>query len=121
MAKKTANKYAAAAARAIASCPLMDGRTKGSWDDMEGVELTLTDAYKMSGDDGDYFCITVEDNDEEYFFTPSKLTEAIAAVEKLAKEDDVELTEAVAGIVFVVDAPVKTKNGRKFRNAHIVG
>lgn len=119
MAKKT-NKYAAVAAKAIASCPLMEGRTKGSWDDLEGVELTLVDAYRMTGDDGDYYCMTVEDNDEEYFFSPSKLTEALAAVEKAAKEDDVELSEAVAGIVFVVDAPVKTKSGRRFRNAHII-
>lgn len=120
MAKKNANKYAAVAAKAIASCPLMEGRTKGSWDDLEGVELTMADAFKMTGDDGDYFCITVEDNDEEYFFTPSKLTESLAAVEQAAKNDEVELSEAVAGIVFVVDAPVRTKNGRKFRNVHIV-
>lgn len=120
MAKKATNKYAEVAKKAIASCPLIEGRTKASWDDVEGVELTIEDAYRMTGDDGDYYCLAVEDNDEEYYFSPSKLTEALAAVEKAAKEDGVELSEAVSGIVFVVDAPVKTKSGHQFRNAHII-
>lgn len=119
MAKKK-NKYAAAAAKAVNGCPLMDGRNKSNLADYEGTELVIEDAYKMTGDDGTYYCIICEDMADEYFFTSSQLTNAIAAAESAAAEDGEDLTAAVAGLTFVVDGLKKTSNGRKFRPVRIL-
>lgn len=119
MAKKK-NKYAAAAAKAVNGCPLMDGRNKSNLADYEGTELVIEDAYKMTGDDGTYYCIICDDMPDEYFFTSSQLTNAIAAAEAAAAEDGEDLTAAVAGLTFVVDGLKKTSNGRKFRPVRIL-
>ena len=120
MAKKTTNKYAAAAAKAVNGCPLMEGRNKSSLSDYEGVELTIEDAYQMTGEDGTYYCIVCEDMPEEYFFTSTSLTNAIAAAESAAASEGEDLTTAVKGITFVVDGLKKTQNGRKFRPIRIL-
>lgn len=119
MAKKT-NKYAAAAAKAVNGCPLMDGRNKSNLSDYEGVELVIEDAYKMTGEDGTYYCIVCQDMADEYFFTSTQLTNAIAAAESAAAADGEDLTAAVAGLTFVVDGLKKTQNGRKFRPVRIL-
>ena len=119
MAKKK-SKYDAAAAKAVNGCPLMDGRNKSNLADYEGVELTIEDAYKLTGDDGTYYCIICESMEDEYFFTSSQLTNAIAAAEKAAADDGEDLTAAVAGLTFVVDGLKKTSNGRKFRPVRIL-
>ena len=117
---KRKNKYAAAAAKVTNGCPLMEGRNKASLGDYEGTELVIEDAFKMSGDDGEYYCIICEDMPDEYFFSSSKLSEAIAAAEAAAAADGEDLTAAVAGLTFVVDGLKKTQNGRKFRPVRIL-
>lgn len=117
---KVVNKYRNAAAKAVNGCPLMDGREKADAGDYEGVELTIEDAYPMTGENGTFYCVTCEGMKSEYFFSGGALTNALSAIEAEAKADGVDLSEAVKGIVFEFQPMKKTSNGRKFRPVTIL-
>lgn len=117
---KVVNKYRNAAAKAVNGCPLMDGREKADAGDYEGVELTIEDAYPMTGENGTFYCVTCAGMKSEYFFSGGALTNALSAIEAEAKDDGVDLSEAVKGIVFEFQPMKKTSNGRKFRPVTIL-
>lgn len=120
MATKNTNEYRKAAQRAVNGCPLMDGREKADASDYEGVELTIADAYPMTGENGTFYCVICEDMPGEYFFSGGALTNALNAIEAKAKEKGDEFSDAVKGIVFEFEAMRKTSNGRKFRPVKIL-
>lgn len=118
------NKYLAEVtkrAKEVANgCPLMDGRNKGEADAFIDVPLTITDAFKLTGDNGAYYCITVEENSDIFFLTGGALTAVVEQAEIVADANGVSLSETVAGLRFKFGAKVKTKNNRDFRPVTIL-
>ena len=116
----TTNKYRSVAARAVNGCPLMEGRNKADAGDYEGTELTIEDAYAMTGENGTFYCVICEDMPDEYFFSGGALTSALDAIASEAAKDGIELSEAVKGIMFEFEPMKKTSNGRRFRPINIL-
>lgn len=119
-----ANKYLSEVvkrAREVSNgCPLMDGRDKIDAGDHENEVLTITDAFKMTGDNGAYYCVTVEEIPNGFFLSGGALTAIIEQAEIVAEAHGVALSETVDGIKFKFGEKVKTKNNRDFRPVTVV-
>ena len=126
MAKKTFSdlqeKARKAALRATSGCPLMEGREKADPDDYVDEELTISDAYPMKGDNGRYFCVTIESDETVFLLSGGGLTSALEEIYTMEgiNEDVDTFREAVAGLTFKYGQKKKTKNGRTFRPITIV-
>lgn len=105
-----------AAKVAVSGCPLMEGRDKANIEDFVGEELTIEDAYPMTGeDDKRYFCVTIESDDTIFFLSGGGLTKALEAIYECFDEDLDNFRGGVKGICFRFENKRKTKNGRNFR------
>lgn len=90
-------------------CPLMEGRTKGNWEEIAGSTVTIRQFYPMGNEDGKYYCVAVDEYPDKYFYTGSALTEDID-----------EYGEFVIGITYEVGQKVKTKGGRTYQPFTII-
>lgn len=114
-------KALAAAKAATAGCPLMEGRDKAKVEDFVGQELTITDAYPLTGeDDNRYYCVTVKEDDTIFFLSGGGLTRALDAVYECVGGDLESFREGVAAIVFRFENMRKTKNKRDYRPVTIL-
>lgn len=81
-------------------CPLMNGREKCDWADIEGSVVNIEEYFKIK----DYYCITLVDIEDKYFLTGQALTELIEAVGENVTILDIEVGEKV-----------KTKSNNTYR------
>lgn len=104
-----------AAKVATSGCPLMEGRDKANIEDFTGEELTIADAYPMTGEDKRYYCVTVDEDENIFFLSGGGLTKALDAIYECFDEDLDNFREGVKGICFRFENKRKTKNGRNYR------
>ena len=88
--------------------PLMDGKDKGTTEDLIGVIVTLNDFGFLSGDDGEYAVFTVQEEPKEFFFGGKVLTEALKEFEKDGYTESIR----EEGLPLVLTKK-KTKDGKK--------
>ena len=100
-------------------CPLMDGREKGNADKYVGKKLTVTDAFRMNGDNGNYYVFTVSEAPEMFFMSGGALTAIFDEAYAVSEREGVTLAEVCGGLEFSFGQKVKTRNGRDFRPVHI--
>lgn len=100
-------------------CPLMDGRSKGNADGHVNETLTVNDAYKLTGDNGDYYAFIVKEYDDVFFLSGGALTAIFDVANATAEKDGVPMKDVVNGLEFSFGEKRKTKNGRDFRPVHI--
>ena len=110
-----------AAKLATSGCPLMDGRDKANAEDFVGQELTIADVYPMTGEDGgNYFCVTVEEDNDIFFLSGGGLTKALDAIYSEFGNDVDDFRAGCTGLVFKFENMRKTKNKRDFRPVTIL-
>ena len=103
-------------------CPLFVDREKGEWDDLEGQTVTLQRAYPLSGEDGQYFAVWFEEDEDNFYLTPRILTDVLTDGQAIASQEAVELDEVIAGLQIKVGPEKKTKNGKgKYRSMEVIG
>jgi hypothetical protein len=68
--------------------PFMEGRTKGEVKDLYDQEVVIKDFGYINGEDGDYLVFIVEDNEKEFFFGASVITDSF---KKFDEEDVAEI------------------------------
>lgn len=108
-------------AKALANgCPLMDGRVKETPDAHVDERLTISDAFRLTGDNGNYYCVVVEEYPEVYFLSGGKLTEILDVANNTAERDGVPLKDVCSGLSFAFGAKTKTKSGRDFRPVRVL-
>lgn len=112
--KTLVNRAREIARAATSGCPLMDGRTKAEPDDFVGDNLTIEDAYPMTGKNR-YFCVTVKEDKEIFFLSGGGLTTALENIYTAFDENIEDFRAGVNGLVFKFDKKRKTKNGHDFR------
>lgn len=81
-------------------CPLMNGREKCDWTDIEGNVISIEEYFKIK----DYYCVTLKGIEDKYFLTGQALTELIDSV-----------GEDVTILYIEVGEKVKTKNNNTYR------
>lgn len=81
-------------------CPLMNGREKCDWAEIEGSDIIIEEYFKIK----DYYCVTLKGIEDKYFLTGQALTDLIEAV-----------GENVSILVIEVGEKVKTKNNNTYR------
>lgn len=84
-------------------CPLMAGRDKLSWDDLENSDITISEYYDMSNGNDHFYCVTFNEYPTNYAFTGKQLTELIDEF-----GDDVTL------VTLTVGKKTRTKNNNTF-------
>lgn len=114
------DRFKAAARQTNDGCPLFEGRDLADFDQLEGEQVTLEDAYPMNGDNGHYYVVTFKESKDLFFFSCKALTDILDKASLIASEEQLAIAQVIDGTVIEVKAPVKTKNGRKFRPVDIV-
>ncbi|MGL5718729.1 MAG: hypothetical protein ACRCXT_21045 [Paraclostridium sp.] len=91
---------------------IMNGRDKGDIQEILG-ETIVVDNYDFGkGEQGDYVVFTIKDNDTEFFFGSSVVTENFLALDNMVTDEEkVELFET--GIAMSLHQK-KSKNNRKY-------
>ena len=103
-------------------CPLFENREKGEWDDLEDQTVTLQRAYPLTGEDGQYFAVWFEEDEDNFYLTPRILTDVLTDGQAIASQEAVELDEVIAGLQIKVGPEKKTKNGKgKYRSMEVIG
>ena len=100
-------------------CEFMNEREKGDFIDLECQTLTLQDAYKLHGDEGDYWAFIVEE-ELDFYFANSSLAIILNDAEQIALEDGISIREVIAGTKIKIGAMEKGKKGRNFRPVELV-
>lgn len=100
-------------------CPLMDGREKGNPDDYIGKDLTIEDAFRMNGENGNYYVITVKELPEVFFQTGGSLTDILNDANDVAETEGVTIRDVCGGLVFYFEEKTKTKSGHDFRPVRV--
>lgn len=85
-------------------CPLFEGRTKGEWDTLVNKSVKIEEYYKLTGDKGDYYAVTLEGDAEHFYLSGGAVTSLIDEFGADAKE-----------VSFTVGAKTKTKNKNDYR------
>lgn len=101
-------------------CPLMEGREKAEIEDFVNEELTIVDAYPMTGDNGRYYCVTIDADDTIFILSGGGLTKVLENIFVAFDEDIDTFREGVRDITFRFEKMKKTKNGRSFRPVTIL-
>lgn len=120
MANKYLNEVVKRAREVANGCPLMDGRDKIDAGDHVNEVFTIADAFKLTGDNGAYYCVVVDEIPNGFFLSGGALTSIIEQAEIVADAHGVSLSETVEGIQFKFGDKVKTKNNRDFRPVTVV-
>ena len=120
MANKYLNEVIKRAMEVSNGCPLMDGRNKEDAEKHVDEVLTVSDEFKLTGDNGAYYCVTVDEIPDGFFLSGGALTSIIEQAEIVADAHGVSLSETVEGIKFKFGKKIKTKNNRDFRPVTVV-
>jgi len=104
-----------AKAKANKGCPLLDNRESMEWDEVESEILTLDEAYPLSGAKGDYYCVSVVEYPEHFFFSGKALNDILDEAADIASEDGIPLNDVIKDVKIHVGEKRRTKNGNKFR------
>ena len=89
-------------------CPLMDGREKGDFDELENETVTIDETFPLDG----YYCVTLKDDKEHFYLTSMSVTKAIDFILSAGETPD--------GLTFKVLEKVKTKNKNTYRPIEII-
>ena len=89
-------------------CPLMDGREKGDFDELENETVTIDEVFPLDG----YYCVTLKDDKEHFYLTSMSVTKAIDFI--------LSAGETPEGLTFKVLEKVKTKNKNTYRPIEII-
>lgn len=114
------DRFKAAAKQNNDGCPLFEGRELADFDQLEGEQVTLEDAYPMNGDNGHYYVVTFKESSDLFFFSCKALTDILDKASQIASEEQLTINQVIDGTVIEVKSPVKTKTGRRFRPVDIV-
>lgn len=79
--------------------PFMEGRTKGSLP--TEMNLTLNNYGFLKGDDGEYIVMTFKEDDTNFFFGGSVVTEKMKKIDKIVGDAKVELLQSGMEVKFV--------------------
>lgn len=101
-------------------CYFMSERDKAKFDELEGQTVELQDAYKIHGEDGDFWAFIVEEEPEVFYFANTSLGIILDDAAQIAEEDGQTIAEVIAGTKIYIGAPQEGKKGRKFRPVDIV-
>ena len=114
-------RFKKAAFRKQEGCPLFDGRESADLEQLEGEIVHLLDAYPMTGKKGNrYYVVTFEEYDKLFFFSSKALTDILDEADKIASEEDIPISQVIEDTAISIQAPVRTKDGNKFRPIDIV-
>lgn len=108
-------RFRKAALKLQEGCPLFEGRELCDMADVEGEVLHLDDAYPMTGENGLFYVVTFEEYPAVYFFSGKALTAILDEASDVAADESLTLHEVISGTAVSIQAPIKTKSGRKFR------
>ena len=112
--------WLAKAQERTSGCPLMNDRTKADLTEIEGEEVTLEDAYPLTGDDGNYYCFTVKEEPELFFLSCKSITNILEDATKLADYAGIMISDVIKDTVIKLGTAKKTKKGHSFRPVEIV-
>ena len=101
-------------------CEFMNEREKGDFINLECQTLTLQDAYKLHGDEGDFWAFIVEEETAFFYFANSSLAIILNDAEQIALEDGISIREVIAGTRIKIGAMERGKKGRNFRPVDLV-
>ena len=99
-----------------AGCEFMDQREKADFSDLEDMDITLEDAYKIQGEENYFYAFTCKEYPENFFFSPTVLTDILDEAAAVAAEDGLTLAEVIDGEVVHIGKrePCKKKKGKSF-------
>lgn len=103
-------------------CDFMDQRSKADFSDLEDMDITLEDAYRIDTKDEDtgkeyhFYAFIIKEYPENFFFSPTVLTDIIDEAAAIAEEDGEDLASVLDGEVVHVGKrePCKKKKGKSF-------
>lgn len=105
-------------------CPFMNDREKGDFVDLECQTVTLEDAYKIHGEEGDFWAFTVEEESEMFYFSNASLAQILNDAESIAAEDGQTIAQVLEGTKVYIGAKEKIASGKNkgksFRPVDIV-
>lgn len=102
-------------------CDFMDQRDKGDFADLEGMDVTLEDAYLIKDDEGnEFYAFIVKEYPENFFFSNGSLFEIIEEAAALAAEEGTSLKQQIEDEVIRVGEKEKSKKGRWYRKVTIL-
>lgn len=67
--------------------PFMEGRTKGSTDELLGKEITIRDFAFLNGQDGEYVVFIIDEDKDSFYFGGSVLTNNMKAFSESAQAE----------------------------------
>ena len=103
-----------------AGCSFMNDRAKGDFIDLECQTVTLLDAYKIHGEEGDYWAFIVEEESEFFYFANASLAIILDDAADIAEEEGEPIANILRGTKVKIGAMEKGKKGRSFRPVDIV-
>ena len=89
-------------------CPLMEGREKGDFDELENKTVTIDEAFPLDG----YYCVTLKGDNEHFYLTSMSITKSIDFILSAGESPD--------GLTFKVLEKVMTKNENIYRPIEII-
>lgn len=101
-------------------CAFMSDRDKGEFVDLECQTVTLEDAYKIHGEDGEFWAFTVKEEPELFYFSNASLAQILNDAESIAAEDEQTIAQVLEGTKVYIGAMERGKKGRSFRPVDIV-
>ena len=103
-----------------AGCSFMSEREKGDFANLECCTVELVDAYKLNGEEGDFWAFIVAEEPETFYFANTGLSQIFSDAEQIAEEDGQTIAEVLAGTHVYIGAMEKGKKGRSYRPVEIV-
>lgn len=105
-------------------CPFMSEREKGDFIDLECQTLTLEDAYKIHGEEGDFWAFIVKEEPDLFYFSNASLAQILNDAESIAAEDEQTIAQVLEGTKIHIGAKEKITSGKNkgksFRPVDIV-
>ena len=105
-------------------CQFMSEREKGDFIDLECQTVTLEDAYKIHGDNDDFWAFIVKEEPELFYFSNASLAQILNDAESIAAEDEQTIAQVLEGTKIYIGAKEKITSGKNkgksFRPVDIV-
>ena len=96
--------------------PFMDGKEKGSSDELLDEILTITDYGFMRGDKGDYSVFIVKEIPEKFFFGGMVITEDLKEFDTNGYYDEIKMK----GLQIQFSKVVSRKTGKTYTNVQYI-
>ena len=101
-------------------CYFMSDREKGEFADLENGTYTLEDAYKIHGDDGDFWAFIIREETELFYFANNSLKMILEDAADIAEEEGCSIKKILDGNKIHVGTMQPGNKGRKFRPVDLV-